>query len=51
MALRDHLQATLYDLIKKEVLAPVTKPMACVNSMVVVPKKIKKSALCSKFSY
>ena len=43
VALRDQLQETLDDLVKQEVLAPVTKPT---NSMVVVPKKDGKMRIC-----
>ena len=46
VALRDRLQETLDDLVRQEVLAPVTQPTAWVNSMVVVPKKDGKIRIC-----
>jgi len=38
-ALRERLQGTLEDLVKQQIIAPVTEPTPWINSMVVVPKK------------
>ena len=39
VALRDNLKGTLDDLVKQQIIIPVTEPTAWINSMVVVPKK------------
>ena len=44
--LRDHLKATLEDLVKQEILAPVTEPTPWISSMVVVPKKNGTLRIC-----
>ena len=38
-ALRERLQGTLEDLVKHQIISPVTEPTPWINSMVVVPKK------------
>jgi len=38
-ALRDQLKDTLDDLVKQQIIAPVTEPTVWISSMVVVPKK------------
>ena len=38
-ALRERLQGTLEDLVKQQIISPVTEPTPWINSMVVVPKK------------
>ena len=44
--LRDNLKHTLDDLVRQDAIAPVTKPIPCVNSMVVVPKKNGTLRIC-----
>ena len=45
-ALRDQLKDTLDDLVKQQIIAPVTEPTAWINSMVVVPKKNGTLRIC-----
>ena len=44
--LRAHLKATLEDLVKQEILAPVTEPTPWISFMVVVPKKNGTLRIC-----
>ena len=46
VALRDRLKASLDDLEKQDIVAPVTEPTPWVSSIVVVPKKDSKLRLC-----
>ena len=46
MAYRENLQKTLEDLVRQEVLAPVTRPTEWVSSMVAVPKHDGKMRIC-----
>ena len=46
VALRDRLKASLDDLEKQDIVAPVTEPTPWVSSIVVVPKKDGKLRLC-----
>ena len=46
MAHRENLQKTLEDLVKQEVLAPVTRPTEWVSSMVAVPKSDGRMRIC-----
>ena len=38
--LRDILKVTLEDLVKQDIIAPVTEPTSWISSIVVVPKKM-----------
>jgi len=46
VAHRENLQKTLDDLVKQEVLAPVTRPTEWVSSMVAVPKSDGRMCTC-----
>ena len=45
-ALRDRLKNTLDDLVKQQIITPVTEPTPWINSMVVVPKKNGTLRIC-----
>lgn len=46
VAHRENLQKTLDDLVKQEMLAPVTRPTEWVSSMVAVPKSDGRMRIC-----
>lgn len=46
VALRAKVKEALEDLVKQEVIAPVTSPTAWISSMVTVPKKNGKLRIC-----
>ena len=46
MARREALRETLDDLVRQEILAPVTRPTQWVNSMVVVDKPDGRVRIC-----
>ena len=45
-ALRDSLKNTLDDLVKQQIITPVTEPTPWINSIVVVPKKNGSLRIC-----
>ena len=45
-ALRDSLKNTLNDLVKQQIITPVTEPTPWINSIVVVPKKNGSLRIC-----
>ena len=47
-ALREQLRDTLDDLVKQQIIAPVTEPTPWINSMVVVPKKNGTLRICDQ---
>lgn len=46
VALRDSLKGTLDDLVKRQIITPVTEPTPWINSIVVVPKKNGTLRIC-----
>ena len=46
VALRDRLKTTLDDLVRQEIIAPVTEPTPWISSIVVVPKKNGTLRIC-----
>ena len=46
VAVREHLQTTLEELVQQDIITPVTQPTPWISSLVVIPKKDGRLRLC-----